>query len=56
MKILNILNDGPSELSTKMIEGQSGQGDVKTVDLTKGDLSYGELVEEIFSNDRVMSW
>lgn len=56
MKILHILNDGPTELSTRIIGAQSGEGDIKVVDLSKGELSYEELVDEIFSNDRVMSW
>ncbi|MDO8283014.1 MAG: hypothetical protein Q7U10_10410 [Thermodesulfovibrionia bacterium] len=54
MKILHILNDGPNELSTKIINVQKQGNEVKVVELS--GLSYTELVDEIFSNDKVVSW
>jgi hypothetical protein len=56
MKILHILNDGPSELSDKIIDAQLKENEVKVVPLQKRDVSYEELVDEIFSSDRVVSW
>lgn len=55
MKILHILNDGPNELSGKIIETQSKDHEVKVIELSKKE-SYDVLVDEIFSNDRVVSW
>jgi len=56
MKILHILNDGPTEMSTKIIEAQSKENEVKVVNLTKKEMTYESLVDEIFSSDRVISW
>lgn len=56
MKILHILNDGPTELSTKIIEVQSRENEVKVVNLARKELTYEALIDEIFSSDRVISW
>ncbi len=56
MKILHILNDGPTELSTKIIEGQRGDNEVKVVNLSRKEMTYEALVDEIFSSERVISW
>lgn len=56
MKILHILNDGPTELSSKVIEVQSKDNEVKIVDLARKEMGYEALVDEIFASDRVMSW
>jgi uncharacterized protein YerC len=56
MKILHILNDGPTELATKIIEVQSAENEVKVVDLAKKEMTYEAIVDEIFSSDRVISW
>ena len=56
MKILHILNDGPSELSDKIIDAQTKENQVKVLSLPKREVSYEELVDEIFSHDRVVSW
>lgn len=56
MKILHILTDGHTELTKKIIEVQSKIHDVKVIDLTKKDLPYEEVVDEIFASDRVISW
>lgn len=55
MKILHILNDGPSDSSAKIIETQSKEHEVKVVELSK-KASYESLVDEIFSHDKVVSW
>ena len=56
MKILHILNDGPDELSGKVMDAQSESNEITVVDLTEGNISYESLVDAIFSCDRVISW
>jgi hypothetical protein len=56
MKILHILNDGPTDLSTRIIDIQSRDNEVKIIDLSSKDIQYEVIVDEIFSHDRVISW
>ena len=56
MKILHILNDGPTQLSTQIISIQSKDNTVKIIDLSKKGASYESIIDDIFSNDRVISW
>ncbi len=55
-KILHILNDGQNELADQIIEVHCKECQVKVVDLNKKEISYDDLVEKIFSCDRVISW
>ncbi len=56
MKLLHILNDGPAKLSDDIIRVQSEEHDVRIIDLSKNEMSYEDIVEAIFSSDRVVSW
>ncbi len=56
MHILHILNDGPTELSDQMIDIHSRECHVEVVDLKKKEVSYEDIVDKIFSCDRVISW
>ena len=56
MKILHILNDGPTELSNKIINAQSKDNEVRIIDLSKKEAPYETIIDEIFSNDKVISW
>lgn len=56
MKILHILNDGPTELSTKIIAVQSREHEVKVVDLSRKEMSYEAIIDAIVSSDKVVSW
>jgi len=56
MKILYILNDGPQEIADRMMSVQSKDHEVKVIDLSKKEASYESIVDDIFSNDRVISW
>jgi len=56
MKILHILNDKPTELSTKIIEEQKKEHEVRVVELSKRDIPYETIIDYIFSYDRVISW
>jgi hypothetical protein len=56
MKILHILNDGASKLSEKVINIQSEEHEIKIIDLQNKEAAYDDIVDEIFSNERVVSW
>lgn len=56
MKILHLLNDGPSKLSDEIISVQKKDNDVRVVDLSKKEASYESIVDDIFSHDKVISW
>ncbi len=56
MKILHILNDGSTELSRQIIDSQSKDNEVKVIELSKKEVSYEAVIDEIFSHDRVVSW
>jgi hypothetical protein len=56
MRILHILNDGHTKLSDQIIGVQSKEHEVRVVDLSKKEVSYEEIVNAIFSYDRVVSW
>ncbi|MBI5042958.1 MAG: hypothetical protein HZC10_03835 [Nitrospirae bacterium] len=55
MKILHILNDGPTGLSSQIINVQSKDNEVKIIDLTK-EKSYESIIDDIFLYDKVISW
>ena len=56
MKILHILNDGPSDLSKQIIDAQSAGNEVKVIELSDENKSYEAIVDDIFAYDRVVSW
>ncbi|MDA8089460.1 MAG: hypothetical protein M0Z61_04470 [Nitrospiraceae bacterium] len=56
MRILHILADGPSALSNSIIEAQSGDNELKIIDLSKKVDSYDSVIDEIASCDKVVSW
>lgn len=56
MKILHILNGGPTDLSDQVIDENSREHQVEIVNLGEKEISYDELVDKIFSCDRVISW
>jgi hypothetical protein len=56
MKILHLLNDGPSKLSDQIIAVQKQDHEIKVIDLSKKEASYESIVDDIFSYDRVVSW
>jgi hypothetical protein len=56
MKILHILNDGPTQLSDEIISVQSKEHQVKIIDLSRNEMSYEAIIDQIFSHDTVMSW
>lgn len=56
MKILHIVKSEPSEMVKKIIDSHSGGNNVKVVDLSKKEMSYDALIDEVDSSDKVMSW
>jgi hypothetical protein len=56
MKILHILNDGPTPLSDRIIGLQAREHEIKVIDLSKREMSYEDIVDEIVACDRVISW
>ncbi len=56
MKILHILSDGPNKLAGEIISVHSKEHEAKVVDLSKGNISYDALVDDIFTCDKVFSW
>ena len=56
MKLLHIFADGPDELPGRIIEAQSREHDVEIIDLSQESVSYGEVIDAIFSCDRLVCW
>jgi len=56
MHILHILNDGPTELSDQIIDVHSREQQIEVVNLKEKEILYEDLVDRIFSCDRVISW
>lgn len=53
MKILHILNDERSPLSTENIGIQSKDHEVKVIELFQGNIPYKTIIDEILSHDRL---
>lgn len=56
MKILHILVGGAGKPADRIISVQVKSHQVKVVDLSKKSVSYEDLVDEIFSHDKVVTW
>ncbi len=56
LNILHILSDGALPIIDQTIEIQSRIHTLEVVDISEGDINYDELVDKIFSCDKVISW
>ena len=56
MKILHMIKSRQTELTKKIIEQQSKKHDVRVIDIKKKDISFEDVIDEIFSYDKVISW
>jgi len=56
MKILNILVNGQNDDAELIINEHKTEHDVEVIDLSKGEVSYDELVDKIEQCDKVISW
>ncbi len=56
-RILHLLRNGATPASAKtVIAQQAREHDVMVIDLSKRDVDYGYLVDEIFAHDQVVCW
>ena len=56
LSILHLLNGGGDELSARIVAAHARQHQVRVVNLRDRDISYEQLVDEIFAHDKVVSW
>lgn len=56
LRILHLLNDGGDELSARIIAVHARNHQVRVVNLRDRDISFEQLVDEIFAHDKVVSW
>jgi len=56
MKTLHILRTQPDETVKKFIEALSDGEEAKQTPLYTDDVDWPQLVEDIFSYDKVISW
>lgn len=56
MKLLYLLADGRDPLCDRLIALQSRQHDVRVIDLSKRDVPYERIIEEMAAHDKVVSW
>jgi len=56
MKLLYLLTDGPAPLCDRLIALQSREHEVTAIDLSKRDVPYDRIIDEICAHDQVISW
>jgi len=56
MKVLNIVRSAPDDFVKKFIETFSGDKGNKVIAIYEGDVNWSNLVDEIFSHDRIICW
>ena len=56
IRILHILSDGSPSLAEQIIELQSQDYQVDVIDLSDESVDYGELIDKVFTYDKVVSW
>lgn len=56
LKVLHLLCDGPDETADRVIALHSRANQVTVIDLSHESTSYGDVVDEIFSHDKIISW
>jgi len=56
MKILHILRTEPDETVKEMVVSTTNGDQAKTAELFKGDIDWSQLVDDIFSCDKVICW
>ena len=56
MKVLNILRSKPDETVEKLTEAISRENQSSVAILYNGDVDWEDLVDEIFSNEKVICW
>lgn len=56
MKILYLLTDGPDALCEQIMGMHSREHEVTVIDLSRRDVPYERIVDEMFAHDKVISW
>jgi len=56
MKVLHLLRDGPEAAASRIIAVHANEYQVKVVDLSAREISYEDLVDQIFAHDKVICW
>jgi uncharacterized membrane protein len=56
MKVLQLLRDGPEAAASRIIAVHAQEHQVTVIDLSARDISYEDLVDEIFAHDKVICW
>ena len=56
MKILHILRTDPDETVKEMVVSTTNGDQAKTTELFKGDIDWSQLVDDIFSHDKIICW
>lgn len=56
MTVLYLFAEKPNSLAARIMDVQSNDHEIKTIQLREGVVSYEDVVDEIFAVDRVISW
>ena len=56
MKILHILREEPDATIKDIVASTTNGDQSKTTELYSGDIDWSQLVDEIFSHDKVICW
>ncbi len=56
MKVLNIFRSEPDAVVTQLSESVSSGEEAASVALYKDNVDWSQLVDDIFSHDKVVSW
>ncbi len=56
MNVLHLLCDGPEAAASRIVAVHAREHQVKVIDLSTREVSYEDLVDEIFAHDRVICW
>ncbi len=56
MKVLHVLKTKPDELTEKLMTSLSEGEETSVYRLYEDGADYGNLLESVFSHDRVISW
>ena len=56
MKLLHILKSEPDDNTKTLIRILSEGHETRRVTLYEGDQDYKQLIDQIFENDKVISW
>jgi hypothetical protein len=56
MKVLQIFRSEPDEMVTQLSKSISRTEDTSSVELYTGKVDWSQLVDDIFSHDKVVCW